>query len=250
MRLKNKNAIITGSGRGIGKAIAIEFAKEGANVVVNCLHKENAKKVVDEINKTGNTAVEACGDVSKSRDVNKIVNKAIKTFKKIDILVNNAGIVHFDPLLKITEKEWDKILGVNLRGTFLMSQAVAKHMIKNKTKGVIVNIASIAGKVGFAQLAHYCASKGGIIELTKEMAIELAPNKIRVNAIGPGVIETDMTKGILSDAASAKQFLGAIPMGRVGKPEEIARVAVFLASDDASYMTGHTIFADGGWVSQ
>ncbi|HLC96986.1 MAG TPA: 3-oxoacyl-ACP reductase family protein [Candidatus Nanoarchaeia archaeon] len=250
MRLKGKNVVVTGSGRGIGRAIALACAKEGAQVVVNCVHKANALKVVAEIKKMGGNAIAACGDVSKSRDAASIVKAALKQFRKIDILVNNAGIVHFNPLLKITEKEWDQTLAVNLRGTFLMSQAVAKHMVQNNVKGNIVNIASIAGKVGFQQLAHYCASKGGIIELTKEMALELAPHGIRVNAIGPGVIETDMTKGILDNPESAKQFLKAIPMGRVGQPEEIAKVAVFLASEDASYMTGHTIFADGGWVSQ
>jgi len=168
----------------------------------------------------------------------------MKKFKKIDILVNNAGIVHFEPFTKITEKEWNETVSVDLKGTFLCSQAAAKMM---KRGGRIINISSIAGVVGFPQLAPYCASKGGVIELTRELALELAPN-INVNSIGPGVIETDMTKDMLSDKKARDGLLASIPMGRAGKPEEIASAAVFLASDDSNYMTGQTIFVDGGWT--
>jgi len=244
MKLKGKVAIVTGAGRGIGRAIAIALANEGAKVVVNSLHSEHADKVSAEIKKAGGTALATAGDVSSARDVRALFDSAIKKFGKVDILVNNAGVVHFEPVLQITEAEWDNILSINLKGTFLASQAAVRVM---KPGSKIINISSIAGKIGFPQLAHYCASKGGIIELTKEMALELAP-KITVNAIGPGVIETDMTKGLLSDKKSRDGFMSQIPLGRVGQPEDIAKVAVFLASDDSSYMTGQTIFVDGGWI--
>jgi len=244
MKLKGKVAIVTGAGRGIGRAIAIALANEGAKVVVNSLHSEHADKVSAEIKKAGGTALATAGDVSSARDIKALFDSAIKKFGKVDILVNNAGVVHFEPVLQITEAEWDNILSINLKGTFLASQAAVRVM---KPGSKIINISSIAGKIGFPQLAHYCASKGGIIELTKEMALELAP-KITVNAIGPGVIETDMTKGLLSDKKSRDGFMSQIPLGRVGQPEDIAKVAVFLASDDSSYMTGQTIFVDGGWI--
>ncbi len=211
---------------------------------MNSLHLDHAEKVVGEIKKKGGIAVAMGGDVSSSEAVNELFDTAMKKFRKVDILVNNAGIVHMDPIPKITEQEWDKTLAVNLKGTFLCSQAAARVM---KNGGKMINISSIAGKVGFPQLAHYCASKGGIIELTKEMALELAPN-INVNAIGPGVIETDMTKDLLADKKSRAGFLASIPLGRVGKPEDIASAVVFLASSDSDYMTGQTIFIDGGWT--
>ncbi len=244
LRLGNKVAIVTGAGRGIGRAIAIAFAKEGAKVVVNSLHADHAESVAKEIKKSGGVAIAAAGDVSSSKDVTAVFNAAIKKFKKIDILVNNAGVVHTEPLLEITEKEWNETLAVDLKGTFLCSQAAAKVMKKG---GRIINISSIAGVVGFPQLAPYCASKGGVIELTRELALELAPD-INVNSIGPGVIETDMTKDLLADKKARDGLLASIPLGRAGKPEDIAKAAVFLASDDSSYMTGQTIFIDGGWT--
>ncbi|MBU4299872.1 MAG: 3-oxoacyl-ACP reductase family protein [Nanoarchaeota archaeon] len=244
MKLKNKVAIITGAGRGIGRAIALAFAKEGAKIVVNSLHADHAESVTKEIKKAGGVAIAAAGDVSSSKDVKSLFSAAMKKFKKIDILVNNAGVVHFEPLVKITEKEWNETVSVDLKGTFFCSQAAAKVMKKG---GKIINISSIAGVVGFAQLAPYCASKGGVIELTRELALELAPD-LAVNGIGPGVIETDMTKDLLADKKTRDGLLASIPMGRAGKPEEIAKAAVFLASDDSSYMTGQTIFVDGGWT--
>lgn len=244
MKLKNKVAIVTGAGRGIGRAIALALAKEGAKVVVNSLHEDHAKSVANEIKKKGGVALPVAGDVSSSMDVKAMFSAAVKKFKKIDVLVNNAGIVHFEPFTKITEKEWNKTISVDLKGTFLCSQAAAKVMKKGSK---IVNIASIAGVVGFPQLAPYCASKGGVIELTRELALELAPD-IYVNCIGPGVIETDMTKDLLADKKAREGLLASIPMGRAGKPEEIASAVVFLASDDSSYMTGQTIFIDGGWT--
>ncbi len=260
MRLKGKVAVVTGSGRGIGRAIAIAMAKEGAKVAVDCLHQENADYVAKEIKKHAGDALAISGDVSSAKDVKKIFDAVVKKFGRVDILVNNAGIVHMDPLLDLSEKQWDAILDTNLKGCFLCSQAAARIMTKQKkvdrrtrsasyVSGKIINISSIAGKIGFPQLAHYCASKGGIIELTREMALELAPN-ITVNAIGPGVIETDMTKDMLADKNTRENFLQSIPLGRVGKPEDIAAAAVFLASSSADYITGQTIYVDGGWISR
>ncbi len=250
MKLKEKVAIVTGSGRGIGRAIALELAREGAKVVTNAVHLDHAESVAKEVRVLGGESLATKADVSKKTDVIAMVRKAMDRFGRIDILVNNAGLVHFDPLLKLSEDEWDKILDVNLKGTFLCSQTVAGEMITKKTGGVIINISSIAGKVGFPQLAHYCASKGGIIELTREMALELIQYGIRVNSIAPGVIDTDMIKPIVKDKNSKKSFLQAIPMGRFGRPEEIAKAVVFLASNDSSYVIGQTIFVDGGWITR
>ncbi len=249
MRLGDKVAIVTGSSKGIGRAIALEFGKEGAKVVTNDRKLKGSEKTADEIVANGGVAIAVRADVSKKKDVDRMIKQVVKRFGRIDVLVNNAGIVRFDPITKVSEKEWDKVLDVNLKGTFLCSQAVAKTMLKQKS-GVIINIASIAGMVGFPQLAPYCASKGGIIELTRELAIELAPNKIRVNCIGPGAIDTDMTKSIKEDKKSMKSYLAKIPLARLGKPEEIAKAALFLASDDSSYMTGQAIFVDGGWLAR
>jgi NAD(P)-dependent dehydrogenase (short-subunit alcohol dehydrogenase family) len=249
MKLKDKVAIVTGSGRGIGRAIALELAKEGAKVVTNALHLKHAKSVAKEIKDLGSESLPVKADVSKKTDVKKMVDKAMKKFGRVDILVNNAGLVRFDPLMKISEKEWDKILDVNLRGAFLCTQAAAGKMMKNKS-GTIINISSIAGKVGVPQLAHYCASKGGIIELTREMSLELIREDIRVNCVAPGAVETDMIQPILKDKKAKKSFLQAIPMGRFGKPEEIAKVVAFLASEDSSYIMGQTIFVDGGWITR
>ncbi|HIK00241.1 TPA: 3-oxoacyl-ACP reductase FabG [archaeon] len=251
MKLKGKVAIVTGSTRGIGKAIAIRFAKEGARVVVNGVSDiKKCDDVVKEIKKFSGEAISILADVSKKADVEKMISETVKKFGRIDIIVNNAGILDMSDFLSLTEEHWDRILAVDLKGTFLCMQAAAKQMIKQGKNGKIVNISSIAGFVGFTRLAHYCAAKAGVIELTKEVAIELAPHKINVNAIAPGAIETDMTKDILADPQALKGFLGLIPLGRIGKPEDIASAALFLASDDANYVTGATLIVDGGWTIQ
>jgi NAD(P)-dependent dehydrogenase (short-subunit alcohol dehydrogenase family) len=247
--LEGKVAIVTGSSKGIGRAIAIAFAEEGAKVVVNSRHKKEADRAVKDIRVMGHDAIAVGADVSNAAEVKRMFRKAISMYGKVDILVNNAGIAHFCPLTDITEKEWDLTIDVNLKGQFLCSKEAVSDIRRRKARGVIINIASIAGEVGFRNLAHYCASKGGIIELTRELALELSPD-IRVNAIGPGVILTDMTKGLLSSATAKRNLLKSIPMGRIGKPEDIARAAVFLASDESAYITGQTMFVDGGWLTQ
>ena len=248
MRLENKVAIITGSSKGIGMAIAKAFAKEGASVVINGRKIEDTRSVADDIISSGGKAIAVAGDISKREDMKTLIDKTIAAFGKLDILVNNAGIALIEPFVELKEENWDRIVSVNLKGTYICSQEATKQMIRQNSGGRIINISSIAGTIGFAGTAHYSATKAGIIGLTKVMAVELADYGINVNAIGPGVIDTDMTKGILDDARYKTQFLQKIPVGRIGKPEDIAPMAVYLASDESSYVTGETFYVDGGWL--
>ena len=252
MDLKNKVAIITGARRGMGKTHALTLAKAGAKVVVSDLFLKDCLKVVKEIEKEGGEAIAIKCDISKKKDVEVMIKKTIKKFKKIDILVNNAGIAQFMPFLELTEKDWDKTININLKGYFLCSQACAKEMAKQKS-GTIINISSIAmGQVGagFPTLAHYCASKGGIAAMAEALAVELAPYNIRVNTIAPGVIDTPMVGDIKNDPKSLKGFLAKIPMGRMGQPQEISDAVLFLASDNSSYITGSVLVVDGGYLAQ
>ncbi len=249
--LKNKVAIITGARRGMGKSHAIKLAGAGAKVVVSDISEEDCQKVVEEIKKNGGEAVAVKCDVTKKEEVDGLVKKTIEKFGKVDILVNNAGICQFKPFLELTEEEWSRTIDINLKGYFLCAQAAAREMVKQKS-GVIVNIASVAsGQVGMgmATLAHYCASKGGIIALTESLAVELTPLGIRVNAIAPGMIETPMIDPVKSDPEMMEAMLAKIPMGRVGKPEEVSSLVLFLASDASSYITGSTVVIDGGWLA-
>lgn len=248
MKLKNKIAIVTGSGRGIGKSIAIELAKEGAKVIVSDIDIKECQNVCNEIKKIGSDAIAVKCDVSKKSDVDAIIETTIQKFQKIDILVNNAGVVLMKPFVEMTEKDWDFILDINLKGVFLCTNAVAKQMIKQKS-GKIISVASIAGEVGFINTSAYCASKAGIINLTRELALELSPHNINVNAIAPGVIATKMTEDILKDKKTKEVLLASTPLGRVGQPEEIGKAAVFLASSDSDFITGHTLVVDGGWLT-
>jgi 3-oxoacyl-[acyl-carrier protein] reductase len=247
MKLKDKVAIVTGSGQGIGREIALTFAKEGAKVVVSDI-TEKIHEVVKEIEALGSQALAVKCDVSKLSDAEKMVKETIKKFGRIDILVNNAGIFPFKPFTEMSEADWDKVLNVNLKGTFNCTKAVIPYMIKQKY-GKIINISSIAGTVvGFQQLTHYCASKAGIVGFTKALALELAPYGINVNAIAPGPIETPGTQALGKEIY--EQIKKAIPIGRWGKPSEIANVALFLASEDSSLITGQCIVADGGYSLQ
>lgn len=251
MNLKNKVAIVTGARRGIGQGIALSLAKAGANVVVSDIDQGDCQKVVKEIEKLGREGLAVKCDVSSKGEVEAMVKATMDKFGRIDILVNNAGIAVFKPFLELSEEDWDKTLDINLKGQFLCAQAVAKEMVKKKY-GKIINIASVASGqvgVGFPNLAHYCASKGGVVAMTEELALELTPMGINVNAIGPGVIETPMTKDLLSDKKTKQGILARVPKGRTGRPEDVAQAVVFLASDGADYVTGATLFVDGGWLA-
>ena len=249
--LTGQVAIVTGARRGMGRTHALALAKAGAKVVVSDISLEDCQKVVDEIKETGGEAIAVKCDVTKKEEIEEIVKKTIEKWGKIDILVNNAGICDFKPFLELTEKDWDRTIDINLKGYFLCAQAVSKEMVKKKS-GSIINIASIAmGQtgIGFPALTHYCASKGGIVAMTEAMALELAPYGIRVNAISPGAIETPMIDPLKADPEVMKETLAKIPMHRVGKPEEVSNLVLFLASDASSYMTGTDVVIDGGWLA-
>lgn len=249
--LKGKVVIITGARRGMGKSHAISFAKEGSKVVVSDISIEDCQRVVEEIKKLGGEAIAIKCDVTKKKEIEEMVKIAIEKWGKIDILVNNAGICEFKPFLELTEEEWDRTLKINLKGYFLVAQICAKEMVKRKS-GVIINISSIAmGQVGvgFPNLAHYSASKGGIVALTETMALELAPYNIRVNSISPGAIETPMVDPLKVDPKVMEGILARIPLRRIGKPEEVSNLVLFLASEAASYITGANFIVDGGWLA-
>ena len=249
--LKNKVAIITGARRGMGRAHALELAKHGCRVVISDISQEDCQKVVDEIEQKDGEALAIKCDVSKKQEVDELINKTVEKFGKIDILVNNAGIVEFKKFLEMTEEEWSKTIDINLKGYFLCAQAAGKKMAEQNS-GAIVNIASVAmGQqgIGMPNIAHYCASKGGIIGLTEALAVELAPNNIRVNAISPGLIETPMIDPIKQQKDQIEALMNRIPMKRTGKAKEVANLVVFLASDASSYMTGSDVIIDGGWLS-
>ncbi|MFA5355770.1 MAG: SDR family NAD(P)-dependent oxidoreductase [Candidatus Paceibacterota bacterium] len=250
--VKDKVAIVTGARRGMGAAHAKLLAKAGAKVVVSDISKEDCEKVVEEIKKDGGEAIAVKCDVSNKSEADSLVQSAIDKWGKLDILVNNAGICSFKPFTELSEKDWDLTLDVNLKGEFLCAQAAVKQMIKQKS-GSIINIASIGmGQVGsgIAGLAHYCASKGGVVAMTESMAVELAPFNIRVNAIAPGAIDTPMVAAAKDDPGMLEQTLSLVPMKRMGKSEEVANLALFLASDASSYITGDVIIIDGGWMAQ
>ena len=244
MRLQGEVALVTGGSRGIGKATSLLLAKEGAEVIVNYVSNEaSAKQTVEEIEKAGGKASCIAFDVGNIVQTQEAIDKILKEKKRIGILVNNAGITRDGLLLRYDLDQWDQVLNTNLRGAFVASQAVTRAMMKER-KGSIIHMSSIVGITGNAGQAAYCAAKAGLIGLTKSMAKELASRNIRVNAVAPGYIETDMT-GALNDE-QRQAILSEIPLGRVGKPEEIADAVLYLASPQSSYVTGQVIVVDGG----
>ncbi len=248
MKLKDKVAIITGAAKGIGKAIAIEFVKEGAKVVVADIDFEGAQKTVEELKKMGGEAIAVKVNVADPDDVKNMVEKTVEKFGKIDILINNAGIAIQKPALDMTLEEWRRIIDVNLTGVFLCSQAAARVMVK-QGGGVIINMASMLGFIAIPKRSAYCASKAGVIGLTKELAVEWAKYGIRVVGVAPGWVATrrviELTKKGIVNEEVVKMLT---PLGRMAKPEEVAKLMVFLASDDASFITGNTVLIDGGYV--
>ncbi len=248
--LKGKKALVTGGSRGIGRGIALALAKQGADVAINYhSNTQEAEKVVAEIQALGRDSFAVQADVSDKESVVKMFEEIKTKWEKLNILVNNAGIIKYGSFEELTEEDWDSILNVNLKGQFLCSQEVVKLMTDG---GRIINTASIASGgvgVGFPKIAHYTASKGGVVALTENMAIELAAKNINVNAIAPGIVETDMTKDMLADEKSKAGLMARIAKKRVGKPEDIGAAAAFLASDEADYITGSVIYVDGGWLA-
>jgi len=247
MGLSGKVALITGSARGIGKAIALELANHGANIVINdILPKIEMDKTVEEVKQIGNNVLGIRADITSFDEVENMIKEIVNQFGKIDILVNNAGITRDSLLIRMKEEDWDAVIRINLKGTFNCSKAVAKYMMRQKTNDKIVNIASVIGLVGNIGQANYSASKAGIIGLTKSIAKEFALRNINVNAIAPGFIETDMTKKLPEKIR--KDLQQQIPLKRLGTVEDVAKVVYFLVSDAANYITGQVINVDGGMV--
>ena len=246
MNLANKTAIVTGGSRGIGRAICIELAKHGANIVVNYSGSEQkALEVVKEVEALGVKAIAFQANVANSEQVDLLVKQTIETFGTVDILVNNAGITRDNLLMRMKESEWDDVIDTNLKGVFLCTKAVTRPMMKQRA-GRIINISSIVGVAGNPGQANYVAAKAGVLGLTKTTAQELASRNILVNAIAPGFITTEMTDALPDDIKDA--MLKQIPLAKLGEPNDIAQVVSFLASDAAKYITGQTIHVDGGLV--
>ena len=243
--LKDKIALVTGAAQGIGKAIAVRLAREGANLAICDMNDGMAQQTASEIAALGVKTISQKVNVTQEKDVQVCVDKVIDTFGRIDILVNNAGITRDGLLIRMKEEDWDLVLAVNLRGTFNFTKAVAKSMMKNRS-GKIVSVASIIGLIGNAGQANYAASKAGVIGLTKSVAKELASRGVNVNDVAPGFIDTAMTQALSEE--NRKKMLDLVPLGRMGTPEDVADVVLFLSSDLARYVTGQVITIDGGMV--
>lgn len=249
MRLQHKVAIVTGAATGIGQAIATAFANEGAAVVVDYVgNGDRADETIRRIETAGGRAIAVEADVSDQTQVRILVEQAVAKFGRLDILVNNAGIEFKHPFLEFPIDLWHKVIEVDLTGPWLCAQAAAQQMVKQGGGGRIINISSVHEDLPMPTNAPYCAAKGGLRMLMRTIAVELAPHQITVNNIGPGAIYTPIDKEIEKDAAIEKELLGEIPLGRWGRPEEVAELAVYLASDAAAYITGSTHFIDGGML--
>ena len=250
--LKGKVALVTGARRGMGKTHAVALARQGAKVIITDINEQECRPVTEEIKSNGGEAICFKMDVARKAEVDAVFDAVIKKFGRLDILVNNAGIFVPKPALELTEEEWETTIHINLKGQFLCAQRAAKEMAKNKW-GRIINITSIASGgvgVGFEGAVHYTASKGGIIGMTESLAIELAPLGINVNAVAPGAIDTPMIKAAQMSEEAMAEIIRRVPLKRIGRPEEVSAMVIFLASDEASYITGATFYVDGGWLAQ
>jgi glucose 1-dehydrogenase len=246
--LKGKVALVTGAGSGIGQAIAERFAQEGAHVTINTHPggKHSGADALEPIAKFDGAALEIEANVDNRAEVERMVQQIVQKFGRLDICVNNAGIEFKKPFLDITDDEWNKVLSVNLYGSFVVSQIAARQMVKQGQGGKLIFISSIHEDVPFPQYAPYCASKGGERMLMRNLALELAPHKINVNNIAPGAIATPINQKVLDDPVASKKAIEPIPLARFGKPEEVASLALFLASSESEYVTGSTYYVDGG----
>jgi len=248
MRLKDKTVLVTGASKGIGRTLALGMAQEGAHVIVNyCNYKAGAEAVVKEIRALGRQAFAVQSDIAKVRDIQRMFQNVRRRFKKLDVLVNNAGITGWTELFSTTEKQWDQVLDTNLKGTFFCTLEAARWM-KDTGGGTIVNISTNCAQLGVKNLVAYGTSKAGIHGMTKQLAVELAPYKIRINTFAPGPTQVD--RNLKDDPDYDRSWGSMVPMKRTARTEEMIGPAVFLASEDSSYMTGQVFFVDGGWTAQ
>jgi len=249
LQLENKVAVITGSSLGIGSAIALAFAKEGAAVAVDYRsHPDEAKEIVEQVERFGGRAISVHADVSSPEDVKNLIQKAVEEFGRLDVMINNAGMEEKMPFLETPLDVWNKTIAVNLTGAWLGCQEAAKQMVSQGGSGRILNISSVHEDLPMPTNSPYCATKGGLRMLMRTIAVELAPHNITVNNIAPGAVATPMDAPLEEDANKMQQLLSEIPLRRMGKPEEVAALAVYLASDDAAYVTGSTFVIDGGMM--
>ena len=247
MRLAGKTALVTGSSQGIGEAVALRLAEEGADVVVNYRsHPEGAARVADQITKLGRRTVAIQADLGRVEEVQRLVRDSVEQLGELDILVNNAGVEKRADFWDVTEVDYDFVINVNLKGVFFTTQAFVRHLIDTKRPGRIINMSSVHEELPFPHFTSYCMSKGGVKMMTRNLAIELAPFGITINSVAPGAIETPINAKLLNDPGKLRALLNNIPLKRLGKPNDIAGIVAFLASSEADYITGTTIVADGG----
>jgi glucose 1-dehydrogenase len=247
LKLEGKTILVTGSSQGIGEAVAMRLAEEGANIVVNYhSHPEGADQVVQRIRGMGRNSVAIQADLAQVSQVQFLVQESLRQLGQLDVLVNNAGVEKRADFWSVTEADYDQVMNVNLKGVFFTTQAFVRHLMETKRLGKIINMSSVHEELPFPHFAPYCMSKGGVRMMTRDLAIELAPFGITINSIAPGAIETPINAKLLNDPPKLKALLENIPLQRLGKPGDVAGIAAFLASNDADYITGTTIFADGG----
>ncbi len=247
MKLEGKAALVTGSSQGIGEAVAIRLAEEGANVVVHYRsHPESANQVVERIQQLGRECIALGADLGNVEEARRLIQESLRRLRQLDILVNNAGLELNADFWKVSERDYDRVLAVNLKGVFFATQAFVQYLTNIKRPGKIINMSSVHEELPFPHFASYCMSKGGLKMMTRTLAIELAPFGITINSIAPGAIETPINRELLNAPPKLNALLGNIPLKSLGKPDDVAGVAAFLASSDADYITGTTVFVDGG----